>query len=434
MPEAGSICMKFNSVAGVLKILLLVIAFVGIVFWVFGFISTKNASQPYQSNGVAPSTSSSENLPELSDGIENQSKPVAAVHVSAMHPSAKIQVAILLDVSNSMDGLIEQAKAQLWNMVSIMGQVRCQGLTPAFELALYEYGRPENQESKGYIRQLHDFTSNLDKVSSTLFSINTNGGDEYSPQVISQSSDELLWDDGSQTYKVIFIAGNEDFNQGPIRWDKACKITRQKDIVVNTIYCGPRQTGIEEGWNLGAECGNGRFTNINQNAIIEDIPTPYDSVLFALNAKLNTTYIAFGANGSAAALMQADVDQKNYTMNKSAAAKRIEVKGKKELYKNEEWDLVDAVESKKTSISSLNKETLPDSLQKKSTKELEKFISEKAKERTLIQSQIGEIAAKRNQFLLEDKKHRSAGDATLQTEIEKIIREQVRRFRMEVER
>ena len=28
----------------------------------------------------------------------------------------KIQVAILLDVSGSMEGLIEQAKAQLWNM------------------------------------------------------------------------------------------------------------------------------------------------------------------------------------------------------------------------------------------------------------------------------------------------------------------------------
>ena len=34
--------------------------------------------------------------------------------------SPKIQAAILLDVSNSMDGLIEQAKAQLWTMVNVM--------------------------------------------------------------------------------------------------------------------------------------------------------------------------------------------------------------------------------------------------------------------------------------------------------------------------
>ena len=31
---------------------------------------------------------------------------------------AKIQVALLLDTSNSMDGLIDQAKSQLWKMVN----------------------------------------------------------------------------------------------------------------------------------------------------------------------------------------------------------------------------------------------------------------------------------------------------------------------------
>ncbi|HEY5771312.1 MAG TPA: hypothetical protein VIS75_01740, partial [Chitinophagaceae bacterium] len=34
----------------------------------------------------------------------------------------KIQAAILLDVSNSMDGLIGQAKNQLWNMVSVLSK------------------------------------------------------------------------------------------------------------------------------------------------------------------------------------------------------------------------------------------------------------------------------------------------------------------------
>ena len=31
---------------------------------------------------------------------------------------AKVQIAILLDTSNSMDGLIEQAKSQLWKVVN----------------------------------------------------------------------------------------------------------------------------------------------------------------------------------------------------------------------------------------------------------------------------------------------------------------------------
>src|SRR5688572_17755177 len=66
----------------------------------------------------------------------------------------KIQVAILLDVSNSMDGLIEQAKAQLWNMVSVMGKATCNDAVPNIEIALYEYGRPANDVRAGYVKRI----------------------------------------------------------------------------------------------------------------------------------------------------------------------------------------------------------------------------------------------------------------------------------------
>ena len=372
-------------------------------------------------------------LPEVP---EKQEVPISQVSFKTeVHPTAKIQAAILLDVSNSMDGLIEQAKAQLWNMVSIMGQVRCDGMVPAFELGLYEYGRPVNGEDKGYIKQLHAFTINLDSVSNTLFSLNTNGGDEYCPQVIVNSADQLAWDASESTYKVIFIAGNETFRQGPVNWTAACQKAKEKNIVVNTIYCGGRQAGIDEYWSLGAECGNGNYTNINHDAIIEDIPTPYDSTLFVLNEQLNATYISYGSGGAAAALMQADVDKKNYTMNKSAAAKRVEVKGKKELYKNEGWDLVDAVESRNLSVSTIDREGLPDSLKKKTTKELEQVVAQKSKERSGIQDKIADAAKKRNQFLAEERIRRSAqgAEATLESEIEKIIRSQVKRYNMSVQ-
>ena len=48
-------------------------------------------------------------------------KPVTTIQSQPIAPS-KIQVAILLDVSGSMDGLIEQAKAQLWNMLTTLGK------------------------------------------------------------------------------------------------------------------------------------------------------------------------------------------------------------------------------------------------------------------------------------------------------------------------
>src|SRR5882672_5783595 len=74
----------------------------------------------------------------------------------------KIQAAILLDVSNSMDGLIEQAKAQLWNMVTVMGKAKCENdVSPQLEIALYEYGRSTNNARNGYVKKINGFISDL---------------------------------------------------------------------------------------------------------------------------------------------------------------------------------------------------------------------------------------------------------------------------------
>lgn len=344
----------------------------------------------------------------------------------------KIQAAILLDVSNSMDGLIEQAKAQLWNMVSVMGKAQCDGLTPNIEIALYEYGRSDNNVSNGYVKQISGFASDLDKLSQQLFHLTTNGGDEYCGQVIYTSLKELNWDHSPSNYKVIFIAGNEDFLQGNLPYLKACNEAKRMGVTINTIYCGSKIQGINEHWNLAETCGPGSFTNIDQDAKMEDIPTPYDSILFALNNNLNNTYLTFGAYGTSAHAAQASVDEMNYKMNKSVEIKRIAVKSKKELYKNSNWDMVDAAENQKDFADKVDLKTLPDSLQKKSRKEIRLIISKKSEERTRVQKQIETISLQREKWLeVEKKKSSSPGKAaTLETEIEKIVKKQAAFYRM----
>src|SRR6186713_168415 len=170
--------------------------------------------------------------------------------------SHKIQAAILLDVSNSMDGLIEQAKAQLWTMVNVMGKAKCNGETPQIEIALYEYGRDNNDLKKGYVKQITAFTSDLDNLSQKLFQLTTNGGQEYCGYVIHTSLNELSWDTTSSNYKVIFISGNEDFLQGNVSYTLACTEAKKKGVIVNTIYCGDRFQGMNTGifWgNAGTE-------------------------------------------------------------------------------------------------------------------------------------------------------------------------------------
>ena len=349
----------------------------------------------------------------------------------------KIQAAILLDVSGSMDGLIEQAKAQLWNMVSVMGKAQCNNQTPQIEIALYEYGRTTNDKAAGYVKQISGFTTDLDMLSKNLFSLTTNGGDEYCGQVIYTSLKDLQWDASPENYKVIFIAGNEDFLQGNLLYTKACNEAKNKGVIVNTIYCGDRMQGIREHWNLSSECGNGSFTVINQNEKIEDIPTPYDSILFSLNGQLNNTYIAYGYAGAKSYAMQAEVDQLNYSSSKTAAVKRVTVKSQGNLYKNESWDLVDRgdLNDSEEFLKKLDKKTLPDSLKNKSTEELKKVITIKKEQRGNVQKQIETVNEQRNAFITAERKKNAEQNktATLESEVEKIIKEQAKRFNMKIE-
>jgi hypothetical protein len=351
-----------------------------------------------------------------------------------MHSDKKIQVAILLDVSNSMDGLIEQAKAQLWNMVSVMGKASCDGLTPQIEIALYEYGRSTNNPRAGYVQQISPFTHDLDQVSKRLFGLTTNGGDEFCGQVMFTSLKDLSWDADQTDYKVIFIAGNEDFLQGNLSFSKACTAAKQKGVIVNTIYCGDRMQGIQEHWNLGAECGSGSFTNINADAKIDDIATPYDDAIFKMNEKLNATYIGYGAKGEESKAKQIEMDEANYSLNKSSAAKRVAVKSQKGVYRNESWDLVDAETEKPGSVAKIPKTALPKDLQNKSTAELELFVQQTSAQRNTIQKEISNLNTKREAFIKAEKtKSNKTNTPTLETEIEKVIRQQASRYKLVIQ-
>ena len=351
-----------------------------------------------------------------------------------LNDAPKIQAAILLDVSNSMDGLIEQAKAQLWNMVTVMGKTKCDGETPQIEIALYEYGRTNNDVNKGYVKQISPFTSDLDRLSQHLFSLSTYGGDEYCGQVIHTSLDELNWDTNPKSYKVIFISGNEDFLQGKLHYTRACAEANKKGVIVNTIYCGDRLQGIKEHWNLLGECGNGSFTNINADAKPEDIPTPYDSTLITLNNKLNRTYIYYGKEGRLGEQLQRKMDTSNASLRSEVAMKRISAKGVKSVYRNDSWDLVDAKNNDKQVLEKIDFKTLPDSLRNKNKEQLDAIITQKSNERASIQKEIQAISAKRVVYINEVKaKKANNSTQTLETEVEKIIREQVKRFNMKIE-
>lgn len=351
-------------------------------------------------------------------------------------PGPKIQAAILLDVSNSMDGLIGQAKNQLWNMVNVLSKVTCNGTIPAIEIALYEYGRPENNSKDGFVKQISPFTNDLDLLFRELINLQTHGGDEFCGHVIYNSVTQLNWDSTATSYKVIFIAGNESFLQGNVSYTKACEAARKRGVVVNTIYCGNKEAGIKENWNLGAECGNGSFSNIDQNAEPLSIPTPYDTSIITLKEKLNENYIVYGYRGNHyyKSMLQSDTIAVSNLNDPTKITQWAIVKSNRALNTHSDWDLIDAYEKNPAILDTVDIKTLADSLKTKSRNELKKIVQATAAEKKRIQNEISDLAIKQEKFIRAEKEKQTGNEPqTLESEIERIIREQVKRVNMKIE-
>lgn len=336
-----------------------------------------------------------------------------------------VKVALLLDTSNSMDGLINQAKAQLWEIVNELSYAKCNGTTPNLEIALYEYGNSNLSSREGYIRQVLQFTSDLDEISEHLFSLSTNGGSEYCGQVIQTSLDELDWGANKRDLKMIFIAGNEPFTQGKINYRDAITNAKEKDITINTIFCGDYNQGITGRWQDGAIYGGGDYMTINQNKHIVHIVTPYDNDIIILNKRLNDTYIHYGSYGYSKYSNQAKQDMNAESLDEAVVVKRAVTKSSK-LYKNAEWDLVDASEEKEIDYSSLKKKQLPKQLQNKSTKEIKVYVEKKRKERAEIQQKIQELNKKRKSYVAK-KQRESSKKNELESVMIKAIKKQAKK-------
>ena len=187
------------------------------------------------------------------------------LHTPATNETPKIQVALLLDTSNSMDGLIDQARAQLWDIVNELSLAKCYGKAPTLSIALYEYGNSNLSQYDGYTRKILEFTQDLDDVSKALFSLTTNGGSEYCGTVVQTAVTNLEWENEDETLKLIFIAGNEPYTQGQINYVDASQNAKEHDITVNTMFCGSYNHGVSSYWRDGALLTGGDYMAIDHN-------------------------------------------------------------------------------------------------------------------------------------------------------------------------
>ncbi|AZA79756.1 VWA domain-containing protein [Chryseobacterium sp. G0186] len=338
--------------------------------------------------------------------VQNASVPL----VNSISKDNKIQIALLLDTSNSMDGLIDQAKSRLWNIVNTLTTLKYNGKAPQVEIALYEYGN-DGIRDENYIRQVTPLTQDLDLVSEKLFALRTNGGSEYCGAVIRDAANNLNWDSNEKSMKLIYIAGNEPFNQGKIDYKEVISKTKDKNIYTNTIFCGSREEGIRSYWQNGATTGGGKYFNIDSDKKVIYIETPYDIRISECNAKLNSTYIYYGNRGSEYKMKQITQDKNAEVQSVSNLVERTVSKSKKNAYKNEHWDLIDKAEKDAGFIANMKESELPEELKGKSKEEIKKAVAIKSADREKIQGEIEELSKKRQLYIDNEMKKRGTDDS-----------------------
>lgn len=337
-------------------------------------------------------------LPEI---LDPQKQPQTLIDPSPfVRTGPTIQVAILLDTSNSMDGLINQARAQIWKIINALSEANKHKQGVVLQVALFEYGKSSLSSMQGYQQMLSPLTNDLDFLSEKLFGLHTNGGSEYAGWTIGEAVRRLQWSKHVDDLRLIIIAGNESFAQGERPYVEAIRAARREAIVVNTIFCGERSSGINLLWEEGSRLGSGVYMNIDHMAKIRHVDTPYDDEIVHLGDQLNQTFVAYGRKGAVGKMRQKREDANAMGLSKQALVERSMAKSTKQ-YKTDSWDLASAYVSNRAVVAEVAEEELPEELKGKDEAQIKDHLEAQLEKRRKIESQIGELKQKRRKYISE---------------------------------
>ncbi len=334
-----------------------------------------------------------------------------------------VDLALCLDTSGSMEGLINGARDKLWKVVAELGRARP---APRLRVALLTYGGPDHA-STGHVIVRQDFTEDLDTLSETLFALRTKGGTEYVGRVLHYALRDLSWSDSSLSdsggaLRIVFVAGNESADQDQERpFRKVVAEAVKREVRVNAIYCGGADDEIAAGWREVAALGKGKFAAIDHNHGTIEVATPFDKELAELSRQLNGTYLFYGADRKAKKSRQEEVDKSASKAGAGIAAERAAAKAGA-LYRKRD-DLVDDAREKGFDLGRIAEKDLPDELKKLDPEARKAHLDKKAKERTALQTKIKELSAKRAAHIQKEMQTRGLDDSKA---LDRVLRDTIR--------
>lgn len=315
----------------------------------------------------------------------------------------RIEVVFVLDTTGSMGGLIRAAKEKIWAIANTLATTKP---TPDIKMGLVGY-RDRGDE---YVTRPTDLTDDLDAVYDQLMGFQATGGGD-APESVNQALHEavtkLKWNKDEDTYRVIFLVGDcpphMDY-QDDVKYPETCKIAAKAGLIINTIQCGNHRA-TEPIWSDIADKAEGRYFRVEQSGGAILASTPFDKELAELSKELEGTRVYYGdAKALAESRDREEVASKIHSFAPvSARARRAtflaseagesSFVGKQELVR-------DAAEGR-VKVAEVDKDKLPEGMQKMSVAERKKFIAEKLAKRKKTQAQIKGLSAKRQKYIEE---------------------------------
>ncbi|MEZ4773871.1 MAG: hypothetical protein R3D00_11870 [Bacteroidia bacterium] len=306
--------------------------------------------------------------------------------------SGKVQIALILDTSWSMETVLEYTKGTFWIFVDEILRQNDQYYTPELEFALYEYGNPTLKRKTQFIRQVVPFTSDLDKISEELYYLSVNHsirGKSFSGAALLRATDELNWSEKPGDQKMMIIAGNENFRKGPVDYQRAIALARRKGIIVNTVFAGDYRKGIQLWWQDAAFLGNGMYRNVETSIPLEKYyyPTVFDAQICYFNTQLNYTYLPYGSQGNYS--WNRCLEQDKFALRFGEAYESIRALAKcRPGYRVPGWDLIDAIDTRQIKLEEIAEADLPEVLKNISREEQLAYLERMRKSRDEIKLRI----------------------------------------------
>jgi hypothetical protein len=348
--------------------------------------------------------------------IEPQQPPQQAVK--------NIDIVICLDVSGSMNGLLDSARVRLWDIINEMAKIQP---SPKLRVGLYSYGRTDNAAT-GHIRKEIDLTTDLDALYQKLFALKIGGSLEFVTRVCRDATEQQPWAQDKDALKIIFVCGNEPASQDKlVSRQQAADLAKKHGIIINPIYCGNRNDADARDWILFAQQSGGRFSHIDQRGGTVAINAPQDKKLAELGAQMNSTYVAYGKAGEAKAQNQLAQDKNAAQYGAGVNSARIAAKNSG-LYRCDDWDLVDRCKNDKAfDVTKLAVEELPEAMKKLNVEQRVAYVKDMTAKRVALQQQIDELSKQRTVYVNEQmRKNATAGAQAFDAALRETLRIQAK--------